>query len=411
MRNSWFSGAALAALALAGCSGGGTSTPLVAGGATAPQSIARGTVASPQFAEPDDDFSYALATGKIRPACPAAASGEATCNSYVRTDYASPDLPSGYGPAQLQAAYGFAGSTGGSGALVAIVDAYNDPNAEADQTKYRSTYGLPACTTANGCFKKVNQAGVAGSYPPANAGWAEEISLDLDMVAANCPHCHVLLVEATSPTFKNLGTSVNTAVALGAAVVSNSYGGGESSNDPSFLHYYNHPGVVITASNGDSGYGAQTPAAFGTVVAVGGTTLRKASNARGWTETVWNGTGSGCSLYEAKPTWQTDTGCSKRTIGDVAYDANPNTGVAVYDSYQQSGFLVFGGTSVSSPAIASLFALAGGSTSAQSLYTLHSDLYDITSGKNGNCGTYLCTAGPGYDGPTGNGTPHGLGAF
>ena len=217
MRNYWISGAALAALALAGCSGGGANTPLLTGGATAPQSVAQGSVASPEFVEPDDNFAYALATGKIRPACAPAAFGEATCLSYVRTDYASPALPSGYGPTQLQAAYGFAGSTGGTGALVAIVDAYNDPNAEADQTKYRKTFGLPACTSASGCFKKVNQSGVAGSYPAANAGWSEEISLDLDMVAANCPNCHVLLVEATSPTFKNLGTSVDTAVTLGAA--------------------------------------------------------------------------------------------------------------------------------------------------------------------------------------------------
>jgi subtilase family serine protease len=411
MRNHWFSGAALAGLVLSGCSGGGGNAPLPAGDASAPQSVARSTVASPQFAQPDDDFSFAIATGQIRPACERAPIGEASCHAYVRNDYASPDLPSGYGPAQLQAAYGFSGATGGAGALVAVVDAYNDPNAEADQTKYRKTFGLPACTTASGCFKKVNQSGVAGNYPPANAGWSEEISLDLDMVAANCPNCHVLLVEATSSSLKNLGISVNTAVGLGAAAVSNSYGGSEDSTDPSYLPYYNHPGVVITASSGDSGYGPQTPASFGTVVAVGGTTLRKASNARGWTETIWNGTGSGCSLYETKPAWQTDTGCAKRTIGDVAYDANPNTGVAVYDSYREGGFLVFGGTSVSSPAIASLFALAGGSTTAQSLYTLSSDLNDITSGKNGNCGTYLCTAGPGYDGPTGNGSPNGLGAF
>lgn len=322
--------------------------------------------------------------------------------------------PSGYNPADLQSAYKLPSASAGSGQTVAIVDAYNDPNAESDLAVYRSKFGLPACTTANGCFKKVNQTG-GTKYPSANSGWAEEISLDLDMVSAICPKCHILLVEANSPTFTNLGTAVNTAVRLGANTVSNSYGGSESSGESSYASYYNHPGHIITASSGDSGYGAQVPAAYNTVVAVGGTSLSKSSNSRGWSETAWNGAGSGCSAYISKPSWQKDTGCSRRTVADVSAVADPNTGVSVYDSYQVGGWLVFGGTSVSSPIIASVYALAGNASSvnaASSLYSHTGSLFDVTSGSNGSCGgSYLCTAGTGYDGPTGLGTPNGTGAF
>ena len=324
--------------------------------------------------------------------------------------------PSGYGPSDLHSAYGLP-STGGSGATVAIVDAYDDPNAEADVAKYRSQYGLAACTTANGCFRKVGQSGTS-SLPSADAGWAEEISLDLDMVSATCPSCHILLVEASSASMANLGKSVNTAVSLGAKYVSNSYGGGESSSDTSYdSSYFNHPGVAITVSAGDSGYGAEYPAASRYVTAVGGTSLKKSSSTRGWTDTVWNGTGSGCSAYDAKPSWQKDTGCTRRTIGDVSAVADPATGVAVYDTYGgDSGWEVFGGTSASSPIIASVYALAGtpsaGSTPASFPYAHTGSLNDVTSGSNGSCGSsYLCTAKSGYDGPTGLGTPNGVAAF
>jgi len=326
--------------------------------------------------------------------------------------------PSGYGPADLHSAYGLP-STGGSGATVAIVDAYDDPNAEADMAKYRSQYGLPSCTTANGCFRKVGQSGTS-SLPSADAGWAEEISLDLDMVSATCPSCHVLLVEASSASMANLGKSVNTAVSLGAKYVSNSYGGGESSSDTSYdSSYFNHPGVAITVSAGDSGYGAEYPAASRYVTAVGGTSLRKDSSSRGWTDTVWNGTGSGCSAYDGKPSWQKDTGCSRRSIADVSAVADPATGVAVYDTYGgDTGWEVFGGTSASSPIIASVYALAGtpssGSTPASFPYAHPGSLNDVVSGSNGSCSSsasYLCKAGSGYDGPTGLGTPKGTGAF
>ncbi|MBO0777854.1 MAG: S53 family peptidase [Ktedonobacteraceae bacterium] len=324
--------------------------------------------------------------------------------------------PGGLNPADLQNAYKLS-SSGGSGQTIAIVDAFDDPNAESDLAVYRAQFGLSPCTTANGCFRKVNQNG-GTSYPTPDAGWAEEISLDLDMASAICPNCKILLVEASSASFTNLGTAVNRAVTMGATVVSNSYGGSESSGETSFASFYNHPGVIITASSGDSGYGVSVPAAYNTVVAVGGTSLTKASNSRGWSETVWSGAGSGCSRYITKPSWQQDSGCSRRTVADVAAVADPNTGVSVYDTYGGvGGWLVFGGTSVSAPIIASIYALAGNASSinaASSLYSAPSgSLFDVTSGSNGHCGNkaYLCTGTSGYDGPTGLGTPNGTTAF
>jgi subtilase family serine protease len=324
--------------------------------------------------------------------------------------------PSGYGPDDLRSAYGLP-ATGGSGATVAIVDAYDDPNAEADLGTYRSTYGLPACTTDNGCFSKVGESGNS-SLPQADAGWAEEISLDLDMVSAVCPQCHILLVEADSSAMTDLGNSVNTAVSLGAKYVSNSYGGGESSADAQYdSSYFNHPGVAITVSSGDAGYGVEYPAGSKNVTAVGGTSLNQGGSGRGWTETAWNGAGSGCSAYDAKPSWQTDSGCGKRAVADVSAVADPATGVAVYDTYGgDGGWEVFGGTSVSSPIIGAVYALAGtpssGSSPASFPYAHTSALNDVVSGSNGNCsGSYLCTSAAGYDGPTGLGTPNGVSAF
>ncbi|MGW7822556.1 S53 family peptidase [Streptomyces puniciscabiei] len=325
--------------------------------------------------------------------------------------------PSGYGPASLQAAYSLPSASGGSGQTVAIVDAYDDPSAESDLAVYRSQYGLSACTTAGGCFKKVDQNG-GTKYPRGNSGWAEEISLDLDMVSAACPNCKILLVEASSASMTNLGTAVNTAVNLGARFVSNSYGGSESSSDATYdSTYFNHPGVAITVSSGDNGYGVEYPAASKYVTAVGGTSLKTAANTRGWTDTVWSGAGSGCSAYDAKPSWQKDSGCAKRTVADVSAVADPNTGVAVYDTYGQgSGWMVFGGTSASSPLIAATYALAGapsaGSYPASFPYAHTSALNDVTSGSNGSCsGSYLCTGTTGYDGPSGLGTPNGTAAF
>jgi hypothetical protein len=393
--------AALCCLACSAAGGG-----LTAAGATAPASFAR--------------------------VCDDPPPGELACFALRRTTGALPTLPpgaspaatvGGFGPSDLASAYKLPTSLG-SGRTVAIVDAYNDPNAESDLATYRSQFGLPACTTANGCFRKVNQNGATSPLPAANSGWAGEIALDIEMVSAVCPQCKILLVEASSPTIGNLGTAVNTAVAMGAVAVSNSYGGPESSSDPSAgTSYFKHPGVAITVSSGDDGYGVEFPASSPWVTAVGGTSLTTASNARGWSETAWGsvsnangGAGSGCSAVETKPSFQTDAGCARRTVADVSAVADPATGVAVYDSYGSGGWNVFGGTSVASPIIASVYALAAppaaGDFPNSDPNANRSALFDVTSGANGSCGgSYLCTAAAGYDGPTGLGTPNGVAAF
>jgi subtilase family serine protease len=374
--------------------------------------------------------------------CAVAHGSDAACGALLRVrvsstgqQAASTATPSGFGPSSLQSAYALPSSTKGTGQTVGIVDAYDDPSAEADLGVYRSQFGLPACTTANGCFKKVSQTGSTTSLPTKNGGWAEEESLDLDMVSAICPNCHILLVEASTASTANLGTGVNEAVKLGATEVSNSYGGSESRSDTSYdTEYYNHPGVAITASSGDDGYGVEYPAASPYVTAVGGTSLTAApGTARGWSETAWNDAGSGCSADDSQPSWQHSVSaitavCSKRAVADVSADADPNTGVSVYDSFSYqgySGWLVFGGTSVASPIIASVYALAGNASSISNgsfPYAHTASLNDVTSGSNGSCGvktgrrstspsTVLCQAAAGWDGPTGLGTPNGTGAF
>ena len=354
------------------------------------------------------------------------APGQMACLAEARTDVvrhmslAPNAIPSGYGPADLQSAYNLPASTTAAGQTIAVVDAYDNPNAEADLATYRSRYGLPACTTANGCFTKLDENG-GTSYPAADSGWAGEISLDLDMISAICPQCHIMLLEASAPSMTDLGTAINTAVARGAKYVSNSWGGAEDSTDTTAdSQYLNHPGVALTFSAGDSSYGAQFPASSQYVTSVGGTALSRASNSRGWSESVWyasstEGTGSGCSAYDPKPSWQTDTGCANKTVSDVSAVADPATGVAVYDSYS-GGWNVYGGTSASSPIIAATYALAGtpaaSSFPAAYPYSRASALNDVTSGSNGSCSpAYLCTAATGYDGPTGLGTPNGTTAF
>ena len=357
----------------------------------------------------------------VRDVCGAAAPGYARCFAEIRTDtthrLAASALPDGYGPADLRAAYQLPG-TGGANQTVAIVDAGDDATAEADLGVYRSTYGLPACTTANGCFRKVDQQGKASPLP-ANQGWGIEISLDLDMVSSACSACHILLVEGDSASFDDLGASENTAVSLGANEVSNSYGGTEFNGSTAYAADYTHPGVAIVASSGDEGYGvANTPAAYQSVISVGGTSLTKASNARGWTESAWDGASSGCSAWIDKPAWQTDANCPGRMIADVSADADPNTGPAVYDAFDGYQWTVVGGTSASSPFIAGVIGLAGNPgqyPNASYLYSHAAQLNDVTSGNNSgseDCGgDYQCNAVAGYDGPTGNGTPNGIAAF
>jgi subtilase family serine protease len=321
--------------------------------------------------------------------------------------------PSGFSPSDLRSAYKITG-TGASSTIIAIVDAFGYPNAERDLGTYRTQFGLPACTTANGCFKKVNQRGVQGSYPATNTGWSQETALDLDMASAMCPGCSLLLVEGDSATFQNLATAVNTAAAMGAHAISNSYGGGEAGSS-TFEPFYNYAGIAVTVSSGDGGFGVEFPASSPHVTAVGGTSLARSSNSRGWSETAWSGAGSGCSTIYAKPTWQTDTGCARRTVADVSAVADPNTGVAVFGpaNSRSSAWLVFGGTSVAAPLIAGIYGVNGTAVNhGNDPYRHLSSLNDVTSGSNGSCGgTYLCTAVAGYDGPTGLGTPNGIAAF
>jgi len=390
---------------------------------------AQAAAAGPATAAASGTTSSADTSPSYRPVCGTANPGTFTCFALRRTDVkpstraqVSATAPAGYGPSDLHSAYSLP-TDGGSGQTVAIVDAYDDPTAEADLAVYRRQYGLPACTGANGCFSKVDQTG-GTDYPPVNGDWDGEISLDLDMVSAVAPDARILLVEADDDSSANLGASVDEAVALGAKFVSNSYGSsytstpgsGEDPSDPTTLDaYYDHPGVAVVASAGDDGYGVAYPAASQYVTSVGGTTLTPAPGAaRGWSETAWSGTGSGCSLYEPKPAFQHDAGCADRTVADVSAVADPNTGVAVYQS--GVGWGVYGGTSVASPLIAAVYADAGtpaaGTYPNSYPYAAGTGLNDVTSGTNGGCTVgYLCNAVPGYDGPTGLGTPDGLQAF
>jgi len=336
-------------------------------------------------------------------------------------------------PGQLRAAYGLSSAANASSKdTVAIVDAYNDWHAAGDLARYRSYYGLRACTTSSKCLRVVNQKGTTAWYPKGNSGWAEEESLDLDMVSAICPNCKILLVGAKSTAISALSKAEDSAVSLGAKFISNSWGGSEFSGETSYDSYFDHPGVEITASSGDYGYayGTQYPAVSPYVTAVGGTTLWMKGKTR-TEEKVWSlganeGTGSGCSLLEPEPYWQQsyNSACpSNRVDNDVAADADPRTGPAVYDSYPPSGeglpagWQQLGGTSVSSPIIAAVYALANpggkpaGTDPAGFPYQDLPGLRDITIGSNGSCGTYLCTAETGYDGPTGLGVPNGVNAF
>jgi subtilase family serine protease len=366
-----------------------------------------------------------------RPVCPGpAAVGSALCHARVVTDaHGAPratTAPKGYGPAQFRTAYGLPGSAP-AGQTIAIVDAYDDPSIASDLNTYSSQFGLPLCNSSNPCFQKVNQSGSAsGPFPRADSGWALEIALDVEVAHAICPNCKLLLVEANSNSLANLSAAVRTAANLGATEISNSYGGSEFSSElnETYAGPYTQPGIAVTVSSGDNGYGSfGFPAALSSVITVGGTTLSLGSGSAYGSESVWKGAGSGCSLYVAAPAWQSFLGACKGTRGtaDVAADADPATGAAVYDSvrYQgRSGWMQIGGTSLSSPLIAGVYALAGGlpsgSTAASALYGHLGDgavLHDVATGSNGSCGTLMCNGAAGYDGPTGVGTPRGIGAF
>jgi subtilase family serine protease len=332
--------------------------------------------------------------------------------------------PRGYGPSELQAAYNF--NPGAAPGLVAIVDAYNNPNLIADQTVYRTQFTLPLIH-----ITQINQNG--GKKLPANSmSWGAEESLDVDMVAANCPNCDIVVVEANDSSFKNLKKAEQTAFAQNPLAVSNSFGGAEFKGEDNGRPFNGNR--AVTASSGDDGYGAEYPAASADVIAVGGTSLdpdpSNPSNPRGWDEIVWPGTGSGCSAFVAQPAWQAvlPLACKKRMIGDIAYDADPSTGVAVYDTFlppSVAGWGVFGGTSVGAPAIAAMIVAGGNAvafTDAARLYAGKANFYnDVITGSNGKCTppkrqAYWCNAVngngaviAGYDGPTGLGTPETLG--
>jgi hypothetical protein len=354
--------------------------------------------------------------------CSAPVAGQVTCAALVPpggtavSSLAAGTPPAGISPANLRDAYGFQSSSSGMRQTVAVVVPYDNATAETDMGTYRSQYSIPPCTTADGCFSKVNETG-GTSYPPAGAaGWALATAESLDMISAVCPNCHILLVEASTPAITDLGAAENEAVSLGARFVTNTwltpeatFGTSEPTYDSS---YFNHPGVAITAPDGNSGYGTYYPAASPDVTAVGGTTLTASSTgSRGWTETAWSGTGAGCSPYEAKPSWQADTGCTARMLNDVAALADPGTPIAAYDT-TNGGWVPGGGTVVASTIVAAAYALAGtpaaGSNPASYPYAHTGLINDITTGSDGTCSPapgYFCGAGTGYDGPTGVGTP------
>jgi subtilase family serine protease len=350
------------------------------------------------------------------------AKGEANCHALKMVNDRGKPQPSStpppaLTPTLLQSAYHLTGTSSG-GRTVAIVDAYGYPNLERDLGQYRATYKLAACTTANGCLRIMDQNGDS-NLPGFDLGWAQEQALDVDAVSAACPDCKIVVVQADSNDFVDLGAAVITAAAQpGVVAISNSYGGGDLP-DSTYGSYYDHPGIAVTASTGDNGYkGASFPASSAYVTAVGGTSLVPDSSSRGWSETAWSGTGSGCSAYnDAVAPASYNTGCAKRAMADVAAASDPSRGgLAVYypTSSTASTWGQFGGTSEAAPIIAAVYALAGGGYSNVAPYANPGALYDVTSGSNGRCKpnpSQWCTARTGWDGPTGLGTPNGVGAF
>jgi subtilase family protein len=372
----------------------------------------------------------------MRPACPVAPPGHARCFALFRPETAvnqaiaagvrgAAAKPHGWTPQALESAYRLPVSRN-SHQTVAISIAFDTPQLGRFLSMYRSHYKLPPCTAASGCFRKVNQHGKASPLPQSGvgSGWDLEATLDVSMVSAACPHCKILVVEANDNEFSNLAAGENTAARLGAQVISNSYGGRETGFLQTLAPDYHHPGHTIVVSSGDFGYtAANFPANLTSVTAVGGTQLKHARNARGWTEQVWYQPGifgagsSGCSAYVAKPAWQHDPHCPGRTVADVAAVA---TNVPIYEK-SYGGWVSVAGTSISAPLIAGVYGLAGNASTIPlgNTYAHARSLFDVTSGSNALFGTpaatcggdYLCVAKKGYDAPTGMGTPDGTGAF
>ena len=381
----------LAVLALPACNAGG-------GGSVPAAPLERATRAD--AADPE------RIAGVGRRVCPAVPASYARCDALIVRD--ATNGPTGWMPTDFRQAYNLPSTTRGAGAIVAVVDAYDNPNIASDLRAYRKAFGLGEAR-----FTKFNQEGETGDYPQAGKYWGLEEDLDVEMVSAVCPKCTIYLIEANREVPSDLEAAEAEAATLGAQVVSNSWGCAALGCAQG--SYFDSSGVVYVASAGDNGYGTQEPAALDTVVAVGGTELAK-HGAR-YTERAWRWTGSGCARHIPKPAWQHDRGCKSRTMNDVSAVAR---GVAEYDSYGYRGWITVAGTSISSPLIAGVFALAGDAASfdAPERFWMLSkkaraeDLHDITIGSNGACRhRYLCRAGPGYDGPTGWGTPNGIGAF
>jgi hypothetical protein len=343
--------------------------------------------------------------------------GRWSCTARVRTDptnHIKPFVtPQGLGPADLASAYKLDPAKT-STATVAIVDAFNYPNAASDLATYRSQFGLPPCTVANGCLIIDNAQGAGNS--PAGDDWTVEAALDLDMVSAACPTCKILLVEAKDDQGNGLFTAQHQAVGhAGVVAISDSWGGPSDGSDISEnSQFFTIPGVNIFVASGDSGNTGATPdvpSTLANVIGVGGTSLVKSTTAsRGWTEGAWSGAGSSCSKLTTTPAFQTGsaTGCAKRAAADVSAVADPNTGLAVFNA-GSGGWIVVGGTSAASPFVAGVFARYGIATSndASFAYAHASQFFDVTTGKNGTCAGKLCNAGAGWDGPTGLGTPNG----
>jgi len=349
-----------------------------------------------------------------RPACAHAAPGQAQCLALIESGLGD-TYSGGWAPSDFRAAYNLPSTTKGNGQIVAIVDAYDNPNVASDLAVYRSTFGLGKAK-----FKKFNEYGQQKNYPPGNYGWGVEIDLDVEMVSAVCPACTIYLIEASTAYSNNdLSVAEAEAVTLGAHIVSNSWICYPSSCSVDAGDFATQ-GVAYLAGSGDAGYNQNgPPEALGNVISVGGTLLSQ--TASGYSEVVWDGSGGGCATNNKKPAWQHDPDCTSRTDADVSAVA---WDVAEYDTYSEAGWITIGGTSVATPLTSGIVALAGNARkldAAKKFWAMKTaqrkkDLHDISSGNDGDCGgEYLCTAGTGqfgtYSGPSGWGTPNGVGAY
>lgn len=320
------------------------------------------------------------------------------------------DSFTGYSPQEIQSAYGIQrlSQSSGKGKTIAVVVAYDNPNLEKDLATFRSHFGLAPCTTANNCFRKLNQRGEQSNYPNYHSSWSLEAILDVAAVSTTCPNCNVVAVEADSDSFYDIIDAEHVAAASGADYISNSFGGPEMPGEMDLENDFVFPGKGIFASTGDNGFAGKAafPSVLPTVTAVGGTTLYKDGSPRGWSERAWNGSGSGCSEFVAKPSWQKDAGCTHRTVADISMVGDPGTGLSVYDT-NNGGWLIVGGTSLSAPLAAGYAALISQNKGASWWYENTGFFFDVNSGNNGSCSiVYVCTSLAGYDGPTGLGTPN-----